>query len=47
MGCHDDCKEYQDFAAECERIRRRRQAEIKERDYFFAVSARNKKRKGK
>ena len=47
MGCHDDCKEYQDFSAERERIRQRRQAELKERDFFFVQCEKNKKRKGK
>ena len=44
MGCHDDCKEYQDFSADRERIRNLRAAERKERDFFFRVSEKNKKK---
>ena len=29
IGCHDNCKEYQDFAAEREAIRNKRIEEIK------------------
>ena len=47
MGCHDDCKEYQEYVAECELIRKRRADEVNERWYLIVQCKKNKKRKGK
>jgi hypothetical protein len=45
LGCHDNCKAYQDYASERERIRNQRIEEIKERDYYRALWKRKRKRR--
>ena len=45
LGCHDSCKEYQEYAAEREKIRNMHLEELREREYFKLASKRIKRSK--